>query len=532
MVGDANRQPCQEPAFLEDLMRMSNALEAHFRDMCDIEFCIQHGSIYILNCRAGKRTGRAAIRIATDLLLEGVITGVDLLERISLRHLQDVLRPTLELGSQNDVIAKGLPASAGAATGVLVLNRDRARSTDFAGKSYIYAVGAASPEDAGIIANSAGLITSFGGMTSHGAVMCRGMAKPCVSGANVAIDRTLKVLQAGGRSLAEGSDITIDGTGGEVYSGRANIRAPSAYADERLCLLLRVIDVLAIEGLIPQHRMGHAWQLRDMLVHNIVTDECRPDVLTANQTRHEPIGAPVAFSPLKKGAAARLLAEMEQWHSASDHRLIWEGLRISLFRWLGRHVGVGRHYECYRPLFDPEQTIISERTSVQVPGDESRVQTIGEEFFNLNHYIPHCVEISTIRIYATVAYSEDGTHWRIDGTNPRGEKLREGSKNLLALKVIVNDALVALTDLPVLYNYIRKKEYFWGWYRGHGVTRHDIIHFLGGGDVTDSARDHLTTACRDAGLISSSGEVTDVGYSLLNKTTVIARRNVKICAGE
>lgn len=526
------RHSCHEPAFLVDLMHISSKLEAHFKDVCDIEFCVQHGRVYILACRTAKRTARAAIQIATDLLLEGVITGVELLERIGPEALQEVLSPIVTLRSQNKLVATGVPASAGAATGTLILNPDRARRRGAEEGPYIYAVSEASPEDADVISESAGLISCFGGMTSHGAVMCRSMGRPCVAGAEVMIGTTRKTLCARGHVFPEGSDITISGTEGRIYSGRADIRRPNAHDDKRLCLLLRIIDVLALEGIIPQDRVGHAWRMRDILIHSLAIDSADQGVRRPAKRCQTSRYTPVTFRRLQKEAVTRLRGEMKHWRCTSDYRLIWEGLRTSLFRWLARHVGVGRHFECYRPLFDPEQTILSVHQSPGSIGEEPELQTIGEEFFDINHCVPHCPEIGSIRIYATVACSQDDVRWSIDRTNPRGEKLNEGSKDLVALKVVVNDASVAFDDLPSFYNYLRKKEYFWGWYRGHGVTRQEMIRFLATRHAPDSARVRLATACREAGLLSSTGEVTATGRSLLDKTPVTHRKNVNIPPGE
>ena len=206
-----------------NLLRMTTDLEKHYQNMQDIEFTIQDGSLYILQTRNGKRTGRAALRTAVDLVREGITdkaTAVqDLVEP---GHLDQLLHPGFkdELAYQNDVLATGLPASPGAAVGQVVFTADKAESWAQDGKKVILVRIETSPEDVGGMDAAQGILTSRGGMTSHAAVVARGWGKPCVAGCgDVVIDYSTKSFKVGDTVVKKGDWISINGASGEVIHG-------------------------------------------------------------------------------------------------------------------------------------------------------------------------------------------------------------------------------------------------------------------------------------------------------------------------
>ncbi|MCY4232965.1 MAG: pyruvate, phosphate dikinase [Bacteroidetes bacterium] len=211
------------PTSYEELLRMTTDLEKHYQNMQDIEFTIQDGSLYILQTRNGKRTGRAALRTAVDLVSEGItdkVTAVrDLVEP---GHLDQLLHPGFkdELAYQEDVLATGLPASPGAAVGQVIFTADEAESWAQDGKKVILVRIETSPEDVGGMDAAQGILTSRGGMTSHAAVVARGWGKPCVAGCgDVAIKYADKSFTVGGKTIREGDWISINGSTGEVIHG-------------------------------------------------------------------------------------------------------------------------------------------------------------------------------------------------------------------------------------------------------------------------------------------------------------------------
>ena len=218
-----SKLPAMERAMPEAfarLVEMRDRLERHFRDMQDIEFTVETGRLWMLQTRSGKRTAQAALEIAVDLVDEGTIGPEEAVMRIEPAALEQLLHPTLDPDADRDVIARGLPASPGAASGRIVFTADAAEQAAADGEAVILVRSETSPEDIHGMHAARGILTSRGGMTSHAAVVARGMGRACVSGAGtVRIDAEGEVMFAGGRTFTTADRITIDGSTGEVMAG-------------------------------------------------------------------------------------------------------------------------------------------------------------------------------------------------------------------------------------------------------------------------------------------------------------------------
>jgi pyruvate,orthophosphate dikinase len=202
-------------------------LERHYRDMQDIEFTVERGRLYLLQTRSGKRTAKAALRIAVDLAAEGVITREEAVLRVDPAALDQLMHPAIDPKGERDVIAKGLPASPGAAVGRIVFAAEAAVREAAAGEAVILVREETSPEDIRGMDAARGIVTARGGMTSHAAVVARGMGRPCVCGVGeLTIDSRAGLMRARGRSFKAGEIITIDGTRGEILSGAAAMVEP------------------------------------------------------------------------------------------------------------------------------------------------------------------------------------------------------------------------------------------------------------------------------------------------------------------
>ncbi|MEZ0260343.1 MAG: pyruvate, phosphate dikinase, partial [Alphaproteobacteria bacterium] len=207
-------------------------LEKHYKEMQDIEFTIQNNKLYMLQTRTGKRTAAAALKIAVDMVAEKLITKEQAIKRIAPSSLDQLLHPTIDTSAAKTVLAKGLPASPGAATGVVCFDSDDAEKLAKDGQKVILCRTETSPEDIHGMHASEGILTSRGGMTSHAAVVARGMGKPCVSGAgDVVIDMKTRTMTIKGKVLKEGEKITVDGSTGEVLLGAVRMLQPSLTGD-------------------------------------------------------------------------------------------------------------------------------------------------------------------------------------------------------------------------------------------------------------------------------------------------------------
>ena len=220
------------PEIFAQLDDLRHKLEQHFREIQDIEFTVQKGNLYMLQTRNGKRTAAAALKIAVDMVEEGLITEEEALLRIEPQSLDQLLHPTLDPKAKRNIIAKGLPASPGAASGVVVFSADEAEIKSHAGIDVILCRQETSPEDIHGMHASNGILTSRGGMTSHAAVVARGMGKPCVAGAgDLYINQHDKTISKDGKEIKEGDIVTIDGSTGEIMLGSVPTIKPELSGD-------------------------------------------------------------------------------------------------------------------------------------------------------------------------------------------------------------------------------------------------------------------------------------------------------------
>jgi pyruvate,orthophosphate dikinase len=220
------------PVVFAQLMQVRETLEKHYRDMQDIEFTVQQGKLYMLQTRSGKRTAAAALKVAVEMASEGLIDHDEAIKRIDPMALDQLLHPTLDPKAHRDVIARGLPASPGAASGKIVFLADKAETMAQAGEKVILCRIETSPEDIHGMHAAQGIMTTRGGMTSHAAVVARGMGRPCVSGAgDIRIDYKEGTLSVKGRVLKEGDIMTIDGSTGEVIAGAVPTKQPELSGD-------------------------------------------------------------------------------------------------------------------------------------------------------------------------------------------------------------------------------------------------------------------------------------------------------------
>ncbi|MFN3447572.1 MAG: pyruvate, phosphate dikinase, partial [Roseococcus sp.] len=227
-------KPMEEvmPAAYAELVRVREVLEKHYKDMQDIEFTVQQNKLYMLQTRNGKRTAAASLKIAVDMCREGLIDEREAIKRVAPGSLDQLLHPTLDPKAPRRLLSKGLPASPGAASGVVVFSADEAELRAREGESVILVRIETSPEDIHGMHAARGILTTRGGMTSHAAVVARGMGRPCVAGAGgITVDYTAQALSAGGHIIRAGETITIDGATGEVFVGSVAMIEPQLSGD-------------------------------------------------------------------------------------------------------------------------------------------------------------------------------------------------------------------------------------------------------------------------------------------------------------
>ncbi|QKD06620.1 pyruvate, phosphate dikinase [Mesorhizobium loti] len=220
------------PDAFQSFVTISDSLEKHYRDMQDLEFTIERGKLWMLQTRSGKRTAKAALKIAVEMARDGLITKEEAVARIDPASLDQLLHPTIDPKAARDIIGVGLPASPGAATGEVVFSSGDAEDLKTQGRKAILVRIETSPEDIHGMHAAEGILTTRGGMTSHAAVVARGMGKPCVSGAgSLRVDYKAGTLLSMGQTFRKGDIITIDGSNGQVLKGAVSMLQPELSGD-------------------------------------------------------------------------------------------------------------------------------------------------------------------------------------------------------------------------------------------------------------------------------------------------------------
>jgi pyruvate,orthophosphate dikinase len=220
------------PQVYRELERAARTLERHFRDVQDLEFTIERETLYLLQTRRGQRTGPAAVRVACEMVDQGLISQDEAVARIPPNDLEQLLHPTIDPAESLPLLATGLPASPGAASGTVVFDADTAERLGRQGQAVILVRRETSPEDFHGMVLAKAILTARGGMTSHAAVVARGMGKPCVAGAQgIEVDETALALRVNGRTIKQGEWITVEGSTGRVFAGQARLIPPSLSED-------------------------------------------------------------------------------------------------------------------------------------------------------------------------------------------------------------------------------------------------------------------------------------------------------------
>jgi len=295
------------PAAYAELVQVRATLERHYRDMQDIEFTVQRNKLYMLQTRNGKRTAAASLKIAVDMAREGLIDHTEAVRRVNPAALDQLLHPTLDPKAPRKLLAKGLPASPGAACGIVVFSADEAEARAQKGESVILVRIETSPEDIHGMHAARGVLTTRGGMTSHAAVVARGMGRPCVAGCGgITVDYNNQYLSAGGVRIEAGQIITLDGATGEVFIGSVAMVEPQLSGDFATL-------------------MGWADKVRRLRVR--ANAETPLDAETARRFGAEGIGLcrteHMFFDPERIGAVRQMImAETEQGRRAALARLL------------------------------------------------------------------------------------------------------------------------------------------------------------------------------------------------------------------
>jgi len=492
------------PSAFRQLAEAREIAERHFQDVCDLEFSVQDGQLYVLQARRANRTSIANLRFALQFLVEGKIGPQDVLRRISPTDIAAWLTPVITNGSALHCLGNGLPACAGVATGKVVFRSSDALDCAHTKTPVILVSSEVSPEDLLGILQSEGVLTTRGGVSSHAALACRQLGKPCVCGYSP--KHALVENDGDVRSLFQaGSWITINGLTGEVFEGRARCKTLSWRDYPELVALAEIVARAISTGNAPRDAVGQVWRMSDFFLHEAPLARGSIGKKAVSRQSFTSFEPPTTDSLERVQQSLTPLAPGER----RNYSEVLLSVMDSQFRILSSALGVGNHPQYFRPLWNPKQ-------SVHRKNEDEGTQLVGMEFFGLNRHIPHLVDVATITILLELDVRGEGSEWFLDFTNPAGESLVGGSESVRSYCLLINDAEVQHADVPLLYESLRRREYGWRIFDQNGTTHGEMANALAAWASKKSVDTSALPLCYELGLIRNR-KLTLAGESLLGK---------------
>lgn len=497
----------QFPHLYAQLLEAKDRVESHFGDVCEIDFTIQEGRLFIVGVRIGKRTPRANLRFLLQFLSERKIGIRDVLSRVTIADVQAFLKPEISNIEALVPLGRGLPACNGAATGEMVLDTSVACDRARAGRKILLVKEEVNPEDIQAMQASEGVVTARGGMTSHAAIACRGWGIPCVVGfGDMRVRRDAGTVRIGdGQILRQGEWITIDGASGRVYSGQGDVAVRAWQDCPELRELASAIDLGLLTDEVPDEAIGRVWRIRDCFAHSV------PLTLLSTSKKPSTSRPFVSFSrpsriSVEEARAHAVCIRDEVRESYTEILLSFSG---TLSRLLASAIGLGKHHLYFRPLWDPKEW-------VTIGEEGRRTQFVGFEYFGINRHIAHLVDVATVTFLLDLQVNNPADESFLDFTNPNGESLVLAPAQASAFTLLVNDADVSYEDLPSVYHAIRRREYMWRFYEANDTSHEEIMAFLTNGAPHAGSAHSLSRLCHHLGLLCD-GRLTATGRSLIGQ---------------
>lgn len=514
-----------EKLLIDELKKCSEKLELYYKDMVDIDFVVENKKMYILSVRPGKRTPIANLKIVMSMFCEEKLNAEDVINRLPYQQLEAILNSKVIVNAGDlNLLTQGLSASSGVCTAIGCFTHQEAESLIKNEESFIYCCLELSPEDIGIITSPycKGVVTARGGMTSHAAVVCRELQLPCVAGTND-FDELKKAIKY------YNNELTIDGSNGKVYAGLAGIENNNLDLQE-IKMLRKLLQTITKYNIITSEKSFLVWRLWNVLVLN------RRYTRRGNQKRIVYKNTHISFNQPTKNEQEYIKSQLEHIENSG---ILIEDLIDFLQSQLSANVSLGCHYRYMRPLLDPLYSMTFNKHHKTAPqGIPCGLQLTGLEFFNINRFVDCLIDIYSIKIYFTTAFFRDEFSAEnsneyfplnyLDYTNPNGESLIINTYEVDKVAIFINDVLIPLEKLPLIYHLIRKRQYYWNWYEVNNVSRKEIVDYLKSNIFRDEIQHSKNYyLCEELNLINNN-ELTSAGRSLIGEREDEMKNNTNI----
>lgn len=510
--------------FTNELKHYAGILEEHFHDMMDIEFTVENGKLYILSACIGRRTILANLKIVIGMFCEGKISVEDVITKLPYKQVEDLLNVENLVNTDGlELIAQGLPASGGVRAATVCFSLNEAESLIDRKEKFILCQTECSPETVDIIMSQycQAVITARGGMTSHAAVVCRGIHMPCVSGFGDLYEIKEQIHKFN-------YEITVDGNNGNIYAGLGTIEKSNKNIEE-LQILNELLSIVVKCNIITVETIPLIWRLWDVVIlhkHFRGRDNTK-QIVEKKDFRYRSFKQPAKD-------------EMENINSKLQHikngNLVVEDLIGFLFSELSAQVPLGSHYLYMRPLLNPMESIKYNKEEVKIDYEKiAGVQLTGVEFFHINRYVDFLLDVYSIKIFFSTEFFKDDMENRktdmykplnyLDYTNPNGESLIINTYNATKIAIYINDVLISEDRLMYIYHLIRRRKYHWLWYKENNISKKEIIDYLKSNAFYEDDNSKIYYLCEEMHLVKEK-EITKSGISLIEGKNMDNNRDI------
>ena len=508
-----------EERLVNELKYYSEILETHFHDMVDIEFTIEKGKLYILSVHSGRRTELANLKIVISMFCEGKMSVRDVFLKLHYQKIINILdTKTVTNAQELELIGKGVSASGGVATATVCHTISEADNFIRKKENFILAQIELPVEAISIVSSKycQGVITARGGMTSHAAVVCRGIGKPCIFGFGE-LDKLVNLANL------HDKEITIDANNGFVYIGIGKISKNTTLAE--IEILRELLSLVIKYNIITAEICPLIWRLWDVIVlkkryekNNVKRLVTKKDngYISFEQTTEKEIDA--IYSKLK---------------DVPNCNLLIEDMISFLFDEISSQVPLGEHYLYMRPVLNPIDTMKYAEKSVDYKC--AGTQLTGIEFFHINKFVDFLLDIYSIKIYFSTPFykreSTDGTENTfaplnyLDYTNPCGESLIINTYDAKKIAVYINDIQISSEEISIVYYLLRRRKYYWTWYKENNISKNEIVNYLKTDKFLGDKKTKLYFLCEEMHLICDD-KLTLAGKSLLEDKKMNANKSI------
>jgi len=499
-----------EDLIIKELEKYGNILENAFNCMAEMEFVVEKSKFYITLARVGKCLPLANLRITLDMFLEGKIDIGKVLINLTNEGIYNLVRDKILVNEDKlKQILSGLAASPGVDFGTAIFSNEEAKYCMDKNIDYIYCCLEMAPEDIQYYINNycKGVISLRGGFVSHASVVCRGAGVTCVAGCGENFDDLKNIIHL------YDNMVTIDGYSGKIYAGIGEVKNGMELPE--IDILYKLIKLVIQYNVVTIITAPLVWRLWDAVF-------LKKSFINRSNLKKMMVNHNNDYISFWQPSRAEILKITDCLMDIENSKYIIEDLINFLFSQFTKQVSLGKHYLYVRPLLNPVETVVITNSNRDLSYYYG-TQLTGIEFFNINHFVDFLIDIYSIKIFFSTEINffvdddECVTDMNfLDFTNPLGENLIINGYNVKRILIYINDVVMPPENLAMVYHLLRRRLYYWSWYKDNNVTHSEIINYLASKEYLNNTNSKLYFLCQEMNLLDNE-LITLAGQTLLQE---------------